>query len=604
MSLPTKIAEQYAKPQPPAGDTNADDIQWALDQFRELAGGYHLARNYYDGAHDLRFATAKFKSAFGSMFKRLSDNLCPVVVETVADRLKITGFAMGDPDEELPIVGFGAPNTISYAGNRAVIPFTRNGARPQNQSIYGSNRGTTAGGQKDPANRPDNGGPSPAPAGGDPAATDPQSGGLDPATLFQMMNDAYMNLLSQPGMPNTKEQKLASKIWRKNRMKQRAGEVHLDALIEGDAYVIVWPDVAGTNGGIPYIYPNRATAVTVRYDDERPGVIECAAKLWQLRDERFRLNLYYADRLEKYVTRAAIKDDKTPEKANAFTRYRAPVETAAAEADEAAADDTGTPDVEAAAAPAGDGLEPWPIRYDFGRVPVFHFGNRASIGGLGTSELNEGIPIQDALNKSVCDLLVAGEFRAVQQRYIIGMEDEKPGENRSARFPIQSGGVWSITGSAQDVKVGEFQAADLTQFVVVIEMFSKHMARATRTPLHYFTQEGAMPSGESFKTAEAPLLAKIDKRQSSWGAVWEEVMQFAMSVSEDEIEDADPQVIWENTEPRNESSMVDNAVKKVGQLGMSATQGMRELGYSDSVIVRDRAIKAAERATQAAALQY
>jgi hypothetical protein len=603
MSLPRKIAEQQAKPKttPDDPDINAAEIQWALDQFKALDKGYCRARDYYDGKHNLRFATAKFKGAFGALFEELADNLCPVVVETVSDRLKIAGFAMGDPDEDMPIVGFGAPLGNPFAGGAGIQ--RQPGARPQYQTVYGSKRGTTAGGQKDPANN-GNGGPSPAEAGGDPASggqAGTQAGtqaGLDPLAMLKAMNDAYMSLLGAPGMPNTKEQKLASKIWRKNRMKQRSGEVHLDALIEGDSYIIVWPDINGTNGGIPYIYPNRANAVTVRYDDERPGVVECAAKLWRLRDGRWRLNLYYADRLEKYITKGEVKDNKTPEKAKLFTTYRAPVESVAE------GDDTGTPDPEGAPEAASDGFEPWPMAYEFGQVPVFHFGNRASIGGLGTSELSEGIPIQDALNKSVCDLLVAGEFRAVQQRYIIGLEDEKPGENRAARFPVQSGGVWSLSGTPDDVKVGEFSAADLTQFVVVIEMFSKHMARATRTPLHYFTQEGAMPSGESFKTAEAPLLAKIDKRQTAWGAVWEDVMRFAMSVSDDEIEEAEPQAVWENTEPRNESSMVDNTIKKVGQLGMSATQGMRELGYSDSVIIRDRAIKAAERATQAAGMQY
>src|SRR5438132_5014282 len=32
-------------------------------------------------------------------------------------------------------------------------------------------------------------------------------------------------------------------LWRRNRMKVRANQVHLDAIIEGDCYLIVWPSV-------------------------------------------------------------------------------------------------------------------------------------------------------------------------------------------------------------------------------------------------------------------------------------------------------------------------------------------------------------------------
>jgi hypothetical protein len=89
MSLPRKIAEQQAKPKttPDDPDINAAEIQWALDQFKALDKGYCRARDYYDGKHNLRFATAKFKGAFGALFEELADNLCPVVVETVSDRL-------------------------------------------------------------------------------------------------------------------------------------------------------------------------------------------------------------------------------------------------------------------------------------------------------------------------------------------------------------------------------------------------------------------------------------------------------------------------------------------------------------------------------------
>ena len=88
-------------------------------------------------------------------------------------------------------------------------------------------------------------------------------------------------------------------IWFRNRMQQRAGEIHKEVLKNGDAYAIVWFDPAGD----VTIYPQRAANVTVVYDEESPGNILWAAKYWRTTDKRTRLNIVYPDRIERYVTK-------------------------------------------------------------------------------------------------------------------------------------------------------------------------------------------------------------------------------------------------------------------------------------------------------------
>src|SRR5262249_47132019 len=90
------------------------------------------------------------------------------------------------------------------------------------------------------------------------------------------------------------------RIWQRNRMGVRAGEVHKEALKSGDAYLIVWPDADGKAA----LYPNRASSCVAFYDDETPGKVLWAAKYWQTHDKRARLNLFYPDRIEKYISRA------------------------------------------------------------------------------------------------------------------------------------------------------------------------------------------------------------------------------------------------------------------------------------------------------------
>src|SRR4051794_19201422 len=71
-----------------------NDIQSSIDAFRRAAQRYERAERYYDGQHDLRFATEKFENAFGTLFREFALNLCPVVCEAVRDKLRVTGFSV------------------------------------------------------------------------------------------------------------------------------------------------------------------------------------------------------------------------------------------------------------------------------------------------------------------------------------------------------------------------------------------------------------------------------------------------------------------------------------------------------------------------------
>lgn len=58
-----------------------------------------LYDEYYEGQHPLTFATAKFRDAFGNLFREFADNWCDLVVDAVEERLNVQGFRLGDkPD--------------------------------------------------------------------------------------------------------------------------------------------------------------------------------------------------------------------------------------------------------------------------------------------------------------------------------------------------------------------------------------------------------------------------------------------------------------------------------------------------------------------------
>jgi hypothetical protein len=50
---------------------------------------------YYNGDQTLAFATRKFRDAYGSLFKALTDNWMPIVVDSSVERLRVQGFRFG-----------------------------------------------------------------------------------------------------------------------------------------------------------------------------------------------------------------------------------------------------------------------------------------------------------------------------------------------------------------------------------------------------------------------------------------------------------------------------------------------------------------------------
>lgn len=446
-------------------------IEAALADIRARETRYSRFERYYDGDHDLAFATEKFENAFGTLFREFALNLCPVVCDAVRDKLRVTGFGV--------------------------------------DAIAGEARDVPAGSRH----------------------SDTRS------------------------------------IWHRNRMATRAGEIHKEALKNGDAYLIVWPNATGE----AVFYPNRASAVSVTYDDDAPGRVAVAAKVWRDADKFTRLNLFYPDRIEKYISKNAT-EGWLPE-ASEFVPFGS---QAASPAMSAERDRAVTSQAAFAREPRAF---PHIIPNPFGIVPVFHFANNAGIGEPGRSELEAAIPVQDGLNKSVLDMLVAMEFSAYRQRWAAGIEIEYDADGKAvAPFKAGVDSLW-IADSA-DAKFGDFSAGELEQFLKVKDGFRVDIASVTGTPLHYLLQTtGEIPSGESLRRAEARFIAKVRDRQASFGQVWADAMEFALRI--EGVADVRLITEWEDPSPLSEREFLENILLKK-QIGLPTDKALVEAGYGEA----------------------
>jgi hypothetical protein len=357
-------------------------------------------------------------------------------------------------------------------------------------------------------------------------------------------------------------------------MPKRSGEVHKEAVKNGDAYVIVWPNAAGE----VTIYPNKAGVCTVVYDEETPGRVLWAAKHWKTPDKRVRLNLFYPDRIEKYISKGEVEAG-LPE-AKEFQPYRhlpagCPEGILPSDRQQDAAGTAG----KMPALQEGSFVIPNP----YGVVPVFHFANNADIGAYGQSELESAVPVQDALNKSVLDMLVAMEFASYRQRWAAGIEIEY-GEDGKPVPPFKAGVDHLWITENHEARFGDFEAANLEQFLKVKDSFRLDMACVTGTPMYYFMQvSGDFPSGEALKKAESRFIAKVRDRQESFGQVWEDVMAFALMIEGKSR--ARLFADWEDPAPLSEKERLENiALRK--ELGISDAQALVEAGYGETDVAR------------------
>ena len=329
----------------------------------------------------------------------------------------------------------------------------------------------------------------------------------------------------------------AWKIWRRNFMPRCERDVYREAFRTGSAFVTVWPNRKTRAAGI---YPQRASECKVWKDPETDRTLK-AAKRWTSHDIEH-LTIYYPDRIEKY---SATKD-------SVIERV------------------TGT-----AFQPRFVESEPWPMPNPFGEVPVFEFTTTEN-----RSILEDVIPLNDALNKTLADVMTAGENNAIRKRWLSGVQFERDEETGKGVVPFEfDDQAWCSPNV--EARFGEFPDVSLGSFVQVASQYRDEIARVSGIPLHYFAGSSGSPSGEALRTAEAGFTAMITDGQLSFGEVWAEVMELALAMDR-KIFDREIEIVvrWRDAGPTSLSTRLKDGLKKQ-ELGIARKVILEELGYTN-----------------------
>ena len=239
--------------------------------------------------------------------------------------------------------------------------------------------------------------------------------------------------------------------------------------------------------------------------------------------------------------------------------------------------------------------EAWPAPNVLGVVPLIEIQNRPDLLGEAHSEIEDVLDVQDRINKTLIDRMMAQEFSAFRQRWMTGYEVPTDDNGQPIEpFKAAVDRLWVVED--ENVKVGEFSATDLGPYLASIEADVQHMAARTRTPAQYLLGKLSNVNGETLKATESGLVAKVRQRCRPLGEGLEEVVRLYLQAAGDTRDLSSVEVIWHNPEFRTEGELVD-ALVKMSTLGVPHEALWERWGASQTEIAQWRELReqAAER---------
>jgi hypothetical protein len=357
---------------------------------------------------------------------------------------------------------------------------------------------------------------------------------------FDRFNDNYMDIIIQTMVDRLRvsgfelgsdgANNWASEVLELNRFDALQVDVHEATIRDGNSYLLVsWDNVEkrltlthepawdGTNGMLVVHDPRGRVSLGIKVWQEKLGEME-------------RVNLYYPDHIERYVSMGS----------GALSPFE----------DE-----------------SGPSRQPFLMGGQPIGCPVVHFPNRGTTwNAYGMSEIENAIPIQNALNRTMTSMVMTAELTGFGIRKAIGFQPP----------PSLVPGDWLvISGQSpmspdQVVDVGMLEQAQITPFIQQAQWLTAEIGKITRTPAPEF-MGGDNASGESLKQREIGLIGKAKRFQIKIGNRWEDAIklgarvQSAFGSNPPSFSAVSTQ--WDEVELRNDQEVIEHG-KVLAEMGL------------------------------------
>lgn len=319
------------------------------------------------------------------------------------------------------------------------------------------------------------------------------------------------------------------RIWQANNLDSDFDQGILEALINGQSYMLVAPNQRDPK--TPHVWVEHPSQCIVEYE---PGwgrnKAAAGLKLW-VDDWTGRLcaTLYLPEGIYKYESEQ--KSQSLVLSAATNVRWR-PREV------------TG---------------EEWGSANPMGEVTLVELPNNPRLLSGGVSELADLTDIQDRVNKTIADRLMTQDYGAFPQKWAKGwpLKDDD-GNNQPG---IHAGRNRVVTTDSADADFGQWNSAPLDPYSAAKREDVKDIASRSRTPAQYLLGELSNVNGSTLQASESGLVAKVKQRRRPYGEGLKQVGRLVRTAAGAANLEQLVQPIWSDPQFRTEGELVDALVK-------------------------------------------
>ncbi len=233
---------------------------------------------------------------------------------------------------------------------------------------------------------------------------------------------------------------------------------------------------------------------------------------------------------------------------------------------------------------------------------------------LGRSVFHDLIGPTEALNKTLTDMLVSGEFHAMPRRWATGLTEtdfvDEAGKPLDT-FSLIAGRLWGVEN--KDAKFGQFAEASLDNFHATAKLLVQFAFMQLGLPAHYLPFVGDNPaSADAIRSSESQLVKRAERKQSVLSTRWERVQRLVLLTQGKPADEKARQIetMWSDPATPTFAQKADGTVKLVqakdssGRSIITVDQAREDLGYTQGQRDRMRdADAAADDSTLAAGVR-
>ena len=239
--------------------------------------------------------------------------------------------------------------------------------------------------------------------------------------------------------------------------------------------------------------------------------------------------------------------------------------------------------------------------HGLGLVPVVRYQDRHLLAGeqMTMGVIEPLMVIQERINETTFQMMVAQYFAAFRQRYVLGWVPEEEGQ----RLRAGAAQVWYIDKDPGSVKLGEFEATAIAPYLESAASAKRDFAAVGQIPAQSLGVDGISNiSDATLAGLEAAKNREAGEISTSIGESHEQLLRLCAHIDGNSAAATDftSEIRWRDFESRSFAQTVDGLVKLATGLGLPAEVALEDVpGMTEQKLARVKDVLRRQRVHQA-----